>query len=91
MDERLILSEILISFTNDQKAGKTKLLVQFEELDEKPTELAIVIPNPYLSRAETIDMLQRRVDTLQAKIKDYKRFHKLVKGEPQEDDLDEFD
>lgn len=64
MDERTRLRDMVLNFTNDQKSSKTKILIQFEEFEEKPTELTFTVPNPFVSRFEMIAMLNTRIEQI---------------------------
>ena len=67
-DERLQLEDIKIAFTNDQNSGKSQIKIWFAEVEEKPTILTFVIPNPSMSRLELIDSLKRRVGEIVHKL-----------------------
>lgn len=68
-DERIVLPDMKIAFGNNQHSGKTLLKLWFEEFEEKPTILQIEIPNPTVSRFETIQILKEKVGKFDRLIK----------------------
>ena len=71
MDSRLQLRDMSIGFLNDQKGGKTKISIAFEELEEKPSILTFEFPNPYASRNEMFSYLNSRIERLNEAIAEH--------------------